>query len=417
MGERRICPAVALACSILFVVTVAAVSAQTPTYRYEVLNRYAHDAAAFTEGLVYTGSALYESTGLYGASTLRQVDLRTGSVLRAVNVGSQYFGEGATIFQGKIFQLTWQSQTAFVYDATTFALLGQFFYSGEGWGLTHDDHYLIMSDGTSQIRFVDPATFHTMKTISVHDQQGTPLMNINELEYINGEIYANVWLTDSVARIDPVSGQIVGWVDFTGLLPAGTNADVLNGIAYDEANGHLLVTGKFWPYLFEVRLIDGTVSADGTTVPTATRIVDNAGAVWTIGSGFVILRNGIQAGGGYGSQIYWKNNTIYVLSDVTWWQWTGSGWVNVGSTTPGSPSNLSPSPDGTTVPAATQIVDNSGGVWTIGSGAVILRNGVQAAGGYGSRIYWTNNAIYVLSDVTWWQWTGSGWVNAGTSQP
>jgi len=323
---------VAISFSILLGVSAADAFAQTPVYGYQILNRYPHDASAFTEGLVYTGTALYESTGLYGTSTMRQVDLRTGTVLRVVNLASQYFGEGATIFQGKIFQLTWQSQTALVYDAATFAPLGQFFYTGEGWGLTHDDRYLIMSDGTSQIRFVDPATFQTVKTISVRDQQGTPLTNINELEYINGQIYANVWLTDNVARIDPSSGLIVGWIDFRGLLPAGTNADVLNGIAYDAATGHLLVTGKLWPYLFEVSLTGGaTVSADGTTVPTASQIVDSNGAIWTIGPGSIILRNG-GATGGYGTQILWKNTTIYVLgTDSNWWQWTGSGWTKIAS--------------------------------------------------------------------------------------
>ena len=405
--------------------TTRAALAQTPVYGYEVLNRYPHDTSAFTEGLVYSGGALYESTGLYGSSTLRQVDLRTGTVLRSVSLASQYFGEGATLFQGKIFQLTWQSQTAFVYDASTFAPLGQFFYTGEGWGLTHDDRYLIMSDGTNQIRFRDPATFQTIRTISVHDQQGAPLTNINELEYINGEIYANVWLTDTVARIDPASGLIVAWINFAGLLPAGTSADVLNGIAYDSTTGHLLVTGKLWPYLFEVRLTNPAASPDGTMVPTtASQIVDNNGAVWTI-SGFAILRNGTSAAGGYGTKIYWKNSTIYVYgTDNNWWQWTGTGWTNVGTTQPGGSGGGggggtgNPSPDGTMVPtSASQIVDNNGAVWTI-SGFAILRNGTSAAGGYGTKIYWTNSTIYVYgTDNNWWQWTGTGWTNVGTTQP
>jgi len=159
-----------------------------------------------------------------------------------------------------------------------------------------------------------------------------------------------------------------------------------------------------------------TTSSDGANVPlTASQIVDNYGAVWTIGGGNAILRNGVQAAGGYGSQIYWKSSTIYVLSGTTWWQWTGSGWVNAGSTAPGT---LSASANGTMIPTtATQIIDNAGGIWTIGSGYVILRNGVQAAGGYGSKIYWKNSTIYVLSDVTWWKWTGSGWQNSGTVQP
>jgi len=185
---------------------------------------------------------------------LRQVDLATGTVLRKVDVPAQYFAEGMTLFQGKIFQLTWQSGVAFVYDPATFASIGQFSYSGEGWGLTHDSQYLILSDGTNQIRFIDPATFQTVRTISVVDNESAPVMRINELEYINGQIFANIWQTDTVIRIDPATGQVVGWIDLRGLLPAGTSADVLNGIAYDAASGHVLVTGKFWPTLFEITL-------------------------------------------------------------------------------------------------------------------------------------------------------------------
>jgi len=384
---------------------------QTAGYGYEIVNTYPHDPAAFTEGLVYTGGAMFESTGLYGSSALRQVDLRTGAVLRAVPLGAQYFGEGATLFQEKIFQLTYQSQIAFVYDAATLAPIGQLFYSGEGGGLTHDDCWLIMSNGTNQIRFIDPATFQTVSTINVHDPQGSPIANINELEYINGEIYANIWLTDAVARIDPASGLVVGWIDLTGLLPAGTPGDVLNGIAYDDVTGHLLVTGKFWPWLFELRVVGGAaVSPDGSTVPSSSRIVDSSDAVWTIGAGGVILRNGIQAAGGLGSTILWKNSTIYVFgTDSNWWQWTGSGWSNIGPATPGG--NTSPSPDGTTIPGATQIVDFESAVWTIGSSGVILRNGIQAAGGLGSSMVWSGGVIYVLGiDDNWWRWTGSGWV-------
>ena len=408
----------AIVCSALLVLSAANVSAQM-TYGYEVVNRFPHDTSAFTEGLVYTGGALFESTGLYGSSTLRQVDLHTGAVVRSLTLASQYFGEGATLFQGKIFQLTWQQQTAFVYDAATFAPLGQFFYAGEGWGLTHDDRYLIMSDGTSQIRYVDPATFATVRTVSVHDPTGAPLTNINELEYINGEIFANIWLTDSVARIDPASGLIVGWINFAGLLPTGTNADVLNGIAYDDATGHLLVTGKLWPYLFEVRLTGGaSASPDGTMVPTASQIIDSAGAVWTIGSDAVILRNN-QLTGGYGTKILWTGDTIYVFgTDSNWWQWTGAGWINVGGATPGGNTTSGVSADGTMVPTASQIVDDGGAVWTIGSNAVILRNGVQASGGLGTKILWTGNTIYVFgTDSNWWQWTGAGWIQFGSTMP
>jgi glutamine cyclotransferase len=221
---------------------------------YQVISRYPHDEAAFTQGLILLDGKLYESTGLYGSSTLREVDLHTGAVLRKVDVPSQYFAEGMTIFQGKVFQLTWQSQTGFIYDPVTFNLLGQFSYTGEGWGLTHDDQHLIMSDGTNQIRFLDPVTFQTVRSIGVYDDEGRPLTNINELEYISGKIYANIWQTNWIVRIDPQTGGIVGWIDMTGLLPAGSSGDVLNGIAHDKASGHLLVTGKLWPWIFEINL-------------------------------------------------------------------------------------------------------------------------------------------------------------------
>jgi hypothetical protein len=269
---------------------------------------------------------------------------------------------------------------------------------------------------------VDPATFRTTRTISIYDEQGAPLTNINELEYVNGEIYANVWLTNWVVRIDPASGRLLGRIDFTGLLPPGASADVLNGIAYDPVSGHLLVTGKLWPSLFEVRLVTSAASADGTTVPTASQIVDNGGAIWTIGSGSAILRNGVSAAGGYGSQILWKSGTIYVFGGGAWWQWTGSGWINVGSATPGGTTTTSgsttASADGTTVPTASQIVDNGGAVWTIGNSYSILRNGAPAGGGYGSKIYWKSSTIYVYgTDGNWWQWTGSSWLKIGPVQP
>ena len=248
-------------CAALFLSGTA--RAQTPIYTYRVVNEFPHDTAAFTEGLELDRGALYESTGLYGSSTLRQVDLATGVVLRQVAVPSQYFAEGMTVFRGQLFQLTWQSQTGFIYDPATLTKVGQFSYAGEGWGLTHDDQHLIMSDGTNQIRFIDPVTFNTVRTIAVNDEQGAALTNINELEFINGEIYANVWLTNWVIRIDPASGRLLGRIDFTGLLPAGTSADVLNGIAYDAATGHLLVTGKLWPTLFEVEIV-------GNAAPVAT---------------------------------------------------------------------------------------------------------------------------------------------------
>jgi Glutamine cyclotransferase len=197
---------------------------------------------------------------------------------------------------------------------------------------------------------------------------------------------------------------------------------VLNGIAYDQTSGHLLVTGKYWPTLFEVRVVANTpggTSPDGTTVPPATQIVDSAGAVWTMAWNGAILSNGIQAAGGWGSTILWKNSRIYVLgSDTNWWEWTGSGWINVGPQQPGGggppPGGGNTSPDGTTVPPATQLVDNVGAVWTVGANGAILRDGVQAAGGWGWKILWQSGAIYVLGvDNNWWKWTGSSWMNVG----
>jgi glutamine cyclotransferase len=230
--------------------------AAVPIYTYEVVNVFPHDRAAFTEGLTYLKGILLESTGLNGSSTLRKVDLPTGRVLQEVRLSSQYFGEGMTVLGDKIYQLTWQSQTGFVYDLESMELEREFSYTGEGWGLTTDGRSLIMSDGTNQIRFLDPATFQVTRTISVFSQ-GQPLRLLNELEYVKGEILANIWETQSVARIDPATGRLLGLIDFSGLLAPedrDSHTDVLNGIAYDTAGDRLFVTGKDWPKLFEVRL-------------------------------------------------------------------------------------------------------------------------------------------------------------------
>ena len=227
-----------------------------PIYTFKVINSWPHDPAAFTQGLVFYGGDLFESTGLHGRSSLRKVDLRTGAVLKKVDVPGEYFAEGMTIFQGKIFQLTWKSHKCFVYDPESFKLEGELAYEGEGWGLTHDDQYLIMSDGTNRIRFVEQAGFKVTRTISVFDD-GHPLADLNELEYVKGEIYANVWQSDRIVRIDPRSGDILGWIDLTGLLSTenyGRPVDVLNGIAYDAERERLFVTGKLWPRLYEIRL-------------------------------------------------------------------------------------------------------------------------------------------------------------------
>jgi len=227
-----------------------------PTYGYEVVHSWPHDPRAFTQGLVFHDGKLLESTGQEGRSSLRRTELETGKVLQKVDVPEPYFAEGTTLLKGKIYQLTWQHQLGFIYDAWTFDKIGTFNYQGEGWGLTNDGQSLILSDGTNRIRFLDPDNFQVRKTIAVVDGS-MPVMEINELEYVQGEIYANIWHADRIARINPQSGLIVGWIDLKGLLAPGEVTDeeaVLNGIAYDETNGRLFVTGKLWPKLFEIRV-------------------------------------------------------------------------------------------------------------------------------------------------------------------
>ena len=231
-------------------------TAEVPVYTYEIVNSWPHDPKAFTQGLVFHDGNLYEGTGHHGTSSLRKVELKTGKVKKKYDVPDEYFAEGITIFQGKVYQLTWQSNTCFIYDLKSFELRGQFHQDGEGWGLTHDEKYLIMSDGTNQLRFLDPNTFLPARTISVLDHN-QPLLDLNELEYIKGEIYANIWHSDRIVRIDPATGRILGWIDLTGLRPADVGDDpdnVLNGIAYDEKDDRLFVTGKRWTKLFEIRL-------------------------------------------------------------------------------------------------------------------------------------------------------------------
>lgn len=232
------------------------VAGPPPTYTFEVINSWPHDPQAFTQGLVFHDGFIFESTGLNGSSSLRKVKLQTGHVLLKQDVPAQHFAEGMTIFQGKVFQLTWQSRLCFVYDLDSFNLIDQFSYDGEGWGLTHDQQSLIMSDGTHQLRFLDPRTFQVTRVLSTYSNN-LPVMKLNELEYVNGEIYANIWQTDQVVRINPASGEILGWIDLTGLLTSAEQSgavDVLNGLAYDQGNNRLFVTGKLWPKLFEIRL-------------------------------------------------------------------------------------------------------------------------------------------------------------------
>lgn len=237
--------------------TARQVGDSVPVYSYQVVNAWPHDAEAYTQGLVFHDGSLFESTGLRGASSLRRVELKTGKVKKKLDVARPYFAEGMTIFNDKIFQLTWQEQKGFVYDLKKFRQEGEFTYEGQGWGLTHDNQSLILSNGTHQLRFLDPTSFQVQRTISVYDN-GQPLMELNELEYIKGEIYANVWKTDKIVRIDPATGKINAWIDMTGLHHQGDDESLencLNGIAYDAEGDRLFVTGKRWPQLFEIRLV------------------------------------------------------------------------------------------------------------------------------------------------------------------
>ncbi|MBI4334392.1 MAG: glutaminyl-peptide cyclotransferase [Chloroflexi bacterium] len=229
-----------------------------PVYTYRVVGTYPHDPAAFTQGLVFDGESLYESTGLLGRSSVRQVDLDTGNVLRRRELPASAWGEGLAIYRDRIIQLTWQSNLGFVYDRNTFELLWTFNYPWEGWGLTHDGQRLILSDGTATLHFLDPMTFIETGRVEVTDASG-PVNRLNELEYINGEVYANVWQTDYIVRIAPDTGKVTGRIDLTGLLDRATlrgPVDVLNGIAYDPRQDRLFVTGKLWPYLFEIKLVE-----------------------------------------------------------------------------------------------------------------------------------------------------------------
>ncbi len=225
---------------------------------FKVINRYPHDRLAFTQGLIFNEGQLYESTGLNDRSSLRKVDLKTGEVLQMIHVDQTLFAEGLTEWRGALIQLTWRDQLGLVYDLDTFQLLRSFDYSGEGWGLTHDEHYLIMSDGSNTLHFIDPDKLIEIKQIQI-SENGTPITRINELEYINGEIYANIWQTDKIVRINPNNGNVIGWIDLAGLLPQddfSAPVDVLNGIAYDASKDRLFVTGKFWPYLYEIALVN-----------------------------------------------------------------------------------------------------------------------------------------------------------------
>lgn len=235
---------------------------KVPIYTYDIVKTYPHDPKAFTQGLVFYNNFFYEGTGGRQSdnfhSSLRKVEIETGKVLQKIDIDGKYFGEGITIFNGKIYQITWQEQKAFVYNLDDFKLVKEFSYTGEGWGITHDDANLIMSDGTHLIRFINPETFQTVKTITVLDEKGKPIVEINELEYVKGEIWANIWQEGWIARIDPATGKLLGKIDLEELaedqMDEDRNADVLNGIAYDEASDRLFITGKKWRKLFEIKV-------------------------------------------------------------------------------------------------------------------------------------------------------------------
>lgn len=243
-----------------------------PSVGVQVAGSLAHDTAAFTQGLVFHQGALYESTGQYGRSSLRRLDPQTGEVQELVPVEDEYFAEGLAALGDRLFQLTWQNKTGFIYDVGTLQRTGTFGYTGEGWGLTTDGTSLILSDGTDQIRFLDPQTFGVTRTITVTDA-GRYVINLNELEWVRGEIWANIWKEDRIARIDPQTGRVKGWVDISGLLPGGQQVSpeaVANGIAFDDATGTLWLTGKLWPTIFRVTIPDLPGAGRATASPADT---------------------------------------------------------------------------------------------------------------------------------------------------
>jgi len=232
-------------------------AARPAEYTFDVVRTFPHDSTAFTQGLAYQDGFLYEGTGLKGRSSLRKVRLETGEVVQRFDLAPEFFGEGITLLKNEVVQITWQSQTGFVYNLSDFRVLRRFSYSGEGWGLATNGHEIFMSDGTSEIRVLDSGTLTEKRRFAVHDGD-TRIEQLNELEFVEGEIFANVWQTDRIARISPQSGKVVGWIDLRGLLSPIYRLEsgaVLNGIAYDSNRKRLFVTGKLWPSIFEIRLI------------------------------------------------------------------------------------------------------------------------------------------------------------------
>jgi len=231
-----------------------------PEYTFKIIRTFPHDPAAFTQGLVYHDGFFYEGTGLNGRSSLRKVRPETGEVVQHVDLPSEYFGEGIAIVRNKVIQLTWQSHVGFVYSLSDFKLLKQFSYAGEGWGLTSRGNELFMRDGTAEVRVLDAVTLKEKRRFTVRDGD-TPVDQLNELEFVEGELFANIWQTDRIARISPQSGKVLGWIDLSGLLsPVYRRQDgaVLNGIAYDSIHKRLFVTGKLWPSIFEIQLLPKT---------------------------------------------------------------------------------------------------------------------------------------------------------------
>jgi glutamine cyclotransferase len=239
-----------------------------PVATVNVIRTFPHDTSAYTQGLVWHEGFLYESTGRTGSSSLRKVELETGKVLRRISVPEPYFAEGLALLGGRLHQLTWQQQTGFIYELDTFRQVGTFPYEGEGWGLTTDGRSLILSDGSSQLRFVSPQGYALQRTVTVKD--GTEYVNdLNELEWVKGEVWANVWHTNRIARIDPQTGRVKAWVDLTGVMaPQPDPESVANGIAYDERHDRLFVTGKLWPTLFEIA-VPGVAGGGGQANPAS----------------------------------------------------------------------------------------------------------------------------------------------------
>lgn len=226
-------------------------------YSYRIIETYPHDTGAFTEGLVFDNDVLYESTGEWGSSSLRRVNLESGDVLQKVELADDFYGEGLALVDDSLIQLTWRNGVGFVYDESSFVLVGNFSYPAEGWGLAYDGNRLIMSDGSSNLYFLDPYSFERTSQISVHDGDSS-VANLNELEYINGDVYANIWLQQKIAIINPVTGQVKGWIDLSGIYQSSDPNAVLNGIAYDSQNDRLFVTGKNWPNLYQIQITPKT---------------------------------------------------------------------------------------------------------------------------------------------------------------